>query len=124
MSKRSSSPHPTRCNGHHRVALVEPLSARLLHLRIARRYSVYELATAAGIFAATIKCLEAGKPADKRVLPALARALGMPLTEERSSASLPTYVVQDGATAKTIYDAGGDWNPPGMDAAFKKLWGV
>ena len=75
MSKRWSSPYPTRCNGHRRVVLVEPLSARLVRLRITRGYSVYELATAAGIFAGTIKRLESGKRADKRVLPALAAIL-------------------------------------------------
>ena len=78
MSKRSSSPHPTRCNGHHRVALVEPLSARLLRLRIARGFSVYELATAASVLACTIQCIESGKPADKRASPALATALNVP----------------------------------------------
>jgi ribose transport system substrate-binding protein len=51
-------------------------------------------------------------------------AVGMPLDEERAAAALPTFVVQDAKTAKEISDAGGDWNPPGMDAAFKKLWGV
>ena len=61
------------------VAPVEPLSARILRLRIARGYSVYELAAVAGVFAGTIKCLESGKPADKRVLPDLARALGVPV---------------------------------------------
>jgi transcriptional regulator with XRE-family HTH domain len=71
--------HPKRWNGRHRVVLIEPLSARIVRLRIARGYSVYELATAAGVFAGTIKCLESGKPADKRVLTALARALGVPV---------------------------------------------
>jgi DNA-binding XRE family transcriptional regulator len=79
MSKRSPSPHPTRCNGRHRAALVEPLSARLVRLRIARGYSVYELATVASVFACTIQRLESGKPADKRVLPALATALNVPV---------------------------------------------
>ena len=79
MFKHLSSPYPKRCNGHCRVAPVEPLSARMVRLRIARGYSVYELATAAGIFAGTIRRLESGKPADKRVLPALAIALGVPL---------------------------------------------
>jgi transcriptional regulator with XRE-family HTH domain len=68
-----------RCNGHHRSRPVEPLSARILRLRIARGYSVYELAEAADVFAGTIQCLESGKPADKRVLSALATALGIPL---------------------------------------------
>jgi transcriptional regulator with XRE-family HTH domain len=79
MPKRCQSARPNRCNGHHRRAPVEPLSARIVRLRIARGYSVYELAIAAGVFAGAIKCLESGKPADKRVLPALARALGVPL---------------------------------------------
>jgi hypothetical protein len=79
MPNRWQSPRPKQCNGHHRVVLVEPLSARIVRLRIARGYSIYEMATAAGVFAGTIKCLESGKPADKRVLPALARALGVPV---------------------------------------------
>lgn len=79
MPKRWPSPRPKQCNGHHRHAPVELLSARIVRLRIARGYSAYELATAAGVFAGTIKCLESGKPADKRVLPALARALGVPV---------------------------------------------
>ena len=76
MSKQS--PHPKWCNGHYRGGPVEPLSARIVRLRIARGYSVYELATAAGIFAGTIQRLESGKPADKRVLPSLATARGVP----------------------------------------------
>jgi ribose transport system substrate-binding protein len=49
-------------------------------------------------------------------------SLGMPLDEERAAAPLPTFLVQDAATAKKISDAGGDWNPPNMDQSFKKLW--
>ena len=79
MPTNYRSPHPKRWNGHRRVALVEPLSARIVRLRIARGYSVYDLATAAGVFAGTIQRLESGKPADKRVLPALARALCVPV---------------------------------------------
>ena len=79
MSKRSPSPNPKRCNGHHRLVPVEPLSARIVRLRIALGYSVYELATAAGILACTIQRLESGKSVDKRVLPALAIVLGVPL---------------------------------------------
>jgi ribose transport system substrate-binding protein len=51
-------------------------------------------------------------------------SLGMPLDEERASASLPTYLVADPATAKSISDAGGDWAPPKMADEFKALWGV
>jgi hypothetical protein len=51
-------------------------------------------------------------------------SLGMPLDEERASASLPTYIVTDPTEAKSISDAGGDWNPPAMADEFKKLWGV
>ncbi|HEY6234588.1 MAG TPA: helix-turn-helix domain-containing protein [Candidatus Elarobacter sp.] len=76
MPNYSPSPQPKRCNRHHRGAPVEPLSARIARLRIARGYSVYELATAAGVLARTIRCLESGKAADKRVLPAIATALG------------------------------------------------
>jgi transcriptional regulator with XRE-family HTH domain len=50
-----------------------------VRLRIAAGYSVYELATAAGVLACTIQCLESGKSADKRALSALATALGIPL---------------------------------------------
>jgi DNA-binding XRE family transcriptional regulator len=78
MPKRSPPSDTQRCNGHHRFARVEPLSARIVRLRIARGYSVYELATAAGLLASTIQLLESGKPADKRVLPALATALDEP----------------------------------------------
>jgi len=51
-------------------------------------------------------------------------SLGMELTEERASAALPTFIVQDAATAKKISDIGGDWAPPGMAESFKKLWGM
>ena len=52
-------------------------------------------------------------------------SLNMPLDEERAAASLPTFLVEDAATAKDISaNQGGDWNPPGMAEAFKKLWGV
>jgi ABC-type sugar transport system substrate-binding protein len=51
-------------------------------------------------------------------------SVGMTLDEERKAAALPTLIVQDAATAKKISDEGGDWNPPGMAEAFKKLWGV
>jgi DNA-binding XRE family transcriptional regulator len=79
MFKRSSSLYPKPNNGHRRVSPVEPLSARIRRLRIARGYSAYELATTAGVFAGTIQRLESGKPTDKRVLPALAAALGVPV---------------------------------------------
>jgi len=78
MSTRSPS-SPKRCNGHHRVAPTEPLSARIFRLRIAHGFSIYELATESGVFAGTIRRLESGKPADKRVLPVLATALRVPL---------------------------------------------
>lgn len=51
-------------------------------------------------------------------------SVGMTLDEERASAALPTFIVQDAATAKRIFDEGGDWNPPNMAESFKKLWGV
>ena len=81
MPKRSSPPFPIRWNRQRRVVLVEPLSARLLRLRITRGYSAHELATASGVFAGTIKCIESGKPVDKRVLPALATALNVPFCQ-------------------------------------------
>jgi len=79
MPNRSLSSQPMRFNGHRRIAPVEPLSARIVRLRLACGYSAYELAKAAGIFAGTIRRLESGKPVDKRVLPALATALSVPL---------------------------------------------
>jgi transcriptional regulator with XRE-family HTH domain len=39
---------------------------------------VYELAAAAGILACTIRRLESGKPADKRVLPSIAAIFELP----------------------------------------------
>jgi DNA-binding XRE family transcriptional regulator len=56
---------------------VEPLSARILRLRIARGYSADDLAKEAGILPGAIRRLESGKPGDKRVLPRLAAALGV-----------------------------------------------
>jgi transcriptional regulator with XRE-family HTH domain len=79
IAKHLLSAHRKRRNGIHRVAPVEPLSARIIRLRIARGYSVYELAREAGIFAGTIQGLESGKNMDKCVLPTLAVALGVPL---------------------------------------------
>jgi DNA-binding XRE family transcriptional regulator len=79
MPRRWPPPRPKQPNGQRRIAPVELLSARIFRLRIDCGYSVYDLATAAGVFAGTIKSLESGKPADKRVLPDLARALGVPL---------------------------------------------
>jgi transcriptional regulator with XRE-family HTH domain len=58
---------------------VEPLSARVLRYRIACGYSVNELASAAGVFAGSIRRLESGRPVDKRIFRALAAALGVPL---------------------------------------------
>jgi transcriptional regulator with XRE-family HTH domain len=81
MPQRRQSPLPKQRNGHRRTAPVEPLPARILRLRIARGYSVYELARAAGLLACTIQRLECGKPSDKRVLPALAAALGVPVCQ-------------------------------------------
>ena len=72
-------PRPKQRNGQRRFPPVELLSARIFRLRIECGYSVNDLATAAGVFAGTIKCLESGKPADKRVLPDLAKALGVPI---------------------------------------------
>jgi len=51
-------------------------------------------------------------------------SLGMTLDEERAASALPTVIVADKDFAQTTIDAGGDWFPPGADAAFKKLWGV
>jgi transcriptional regulator with XRE-family HTH domain len=81
MTKHSPSSKPIRWNGHRRAAPVEPLSARIFRLRIARRYSISDLEREADVFAGTIRRLESGKPADKRVLPALAAALGVPLCQ-------------------------------------------
>lgn len=79
MANTWQPPSPKRWNGQRRKAPVELLSARILRLRIARGYSVDDLAAASGVYAGTIKRLESGKPDDKRVLSALATALGVPL---------------------------------------------
>jgi transcriptional regulator with XRE-family HTH domain len=63
----------------HSRSPVEPLSARIFRFRIARGYSIYELAKAANVLAATVQQLESDKPADKHVMPALAAALAVPL---------------------------------------------
>jgi transcriptional regulator with XRE-family HTH domain len=68
-----------RWNGHRVIKPVELLSARAFLLRIARGFSIYDLAAFPGVDAGTIRCLEAGKPVDKRNLPAIAAALGVPL---------------------------------------------
>ena len=78
INKHPRSPHAPRWNGQRRIAPVEPLSARTLRLRIARGYSASDLATEAGVLAGTIRRIEAGKPVDKRILPAVAAALGVP----------------------------------------------
>jgi ribose transport system substrate-binding protein len=49
---------------------------------------------------------------------------GMPLTEERKAAALPTYLVQAADQANAVIKVGGDWNPVGMADTFKKLWQV
>jgi hypothetical protein len=77
ITKHSPPARRKRCNGIHRVVPVESLSARVFRMRIARGYSVYELAREAGVLACTIHRLESGKPVDKRVLPVLAGALGV-----------------------------------------------
>ena len=79
MLKSSPSPQAAQRNRRRGAAHVEPLSARLTRFRIAAGYSIYELATAAGVFALTIRRLESGKPGDKRVLPALATVLRVPV---------------------------------------------
>ncbi len=79
MANAWQPPFAKRWNGQRRKAPVELLSARILRLRIARGYSVNDLAAASGVFAGTIKRLESGKPDDKHVLSALATALGVPL---------------------------------------------
>ena len=52
-------------------------------------------------------------------------SLGMELEEERAAAALPTIIVDNAEFAQDIIDnGGGDWFPPGADAAFRALWGV
>jgi len=68
-----------RRNGQRRSAPVELLSSRVFRLRIARGFSIYDLAASADVSAPAVRRLEAGEPVDKRVLPALARALDVPL---------------------------------------------
>lgn len=75
---KHSSPSPRQDNGHRRTAPVEALSARIFRLRIACGYSVYDLAREAGLLPCMIQQLESGKPVDKRILPPLAAALGVP----------------------------------------------
>ena len=79
MSKHSLPCGQKRCNGHHPCYPVEPLSARLRRLRLACRYSVFELAAVAQVLPSTIQLLEAGKATDKRGLASLAVALRVPL---------------------------------------------
>jgi hypothetical protein len=79
MHEKHSPPPEIRSNGHYRRPPVELLSARVFRLRIARGYSVYDLAAAAQMFAGTIMRLESGMPVDKRELPAVAAALGVTL---------------------------------------------
>ena len=62
-----------------RRAPVAPLSARVLRYRIARGYSPGDLASAAGLYAGSIRRLEAGGAVDKRILAPLSEALGVPL---------------------------------------------
>jgi transcriptional regulator with XRE-family HTH domain len=78
INKHSRSPHAPGWNGQRRTAPIEPLSARILRLRIARGYSADDLATKAGVLAGTIRRIESGKPVDKRILPAVAAALAVP----------------------------------------------
>ena len=63
----------------HSRSPVEPLSARIFRFRIARGYSIYEIAKAADVLAGTVQRLESGKPVDKNVMQALAAALDVPL---------------------------------------------
>jgi len=79
IAKHSPPARRKRCNGIHKLPPVEALSARIIRLRIARGCSVYELAAEAGVLPCMIQRLESGKPVDKRILPALAVALGAPL---------------------------------------------
>ena len=69
----------SRRDGQRRSAPAELLSARLFRLRIARGFSIYDLAANADVSAPAVRRLEAGEPVDKRVLSALARALEVPL---------------------------------------------
>lgn len=68
-----------RRNGQRQMPPVELLSARLFRLRIARGLSIYDLAAHADVSVSAVRRIEAGEPVDKRVLPALARALEVPL---------------------------------------------
>jgi hypothetical protein len=79
LEKHSPPRRRIRGNGHYKGPPVELLSARVFRLRIARGYSVYDLAAAAQLYAGTIKRLESGKPVDKRDFPAVAAALGVTL---------------------------------------------
>jgi ABC-type sugar transport system substrate-binding protein len=53
-------------------------------------------------------------------------ATGVPfadvMKEMEAPSLLPSFLVTDAKTADTIKAGNGDWNPAGMDVAFKKLW--
>ena len=70
-----------RWNGHRVIKPVELLSARVFRLRIARGFSIDDFTETPGVSLWTLRRLEARKPVDKRELPPLAAALGVPLCE-------------------------------------------
>jgi ribosome-binding protein aMBF1 (putative translation factor) len=74
-----SRSEPKRRSGQRRSAPVELLQARVFRLRIAHGYSIYDLAAKAEVSAPAVRRLEAGEAVDKCILPALARALDVPL---------------------------------------------
>ena len=56
---------------------------------------------------------------------AMARlSLGMDNPEERANSKLFAYIVADKATAQALIPTDGWPGPAGMDAQFKKLWGL
>ena len=62
MTSRQPTPPRGRIrwNGHRVIKPVEPLSARVFRLRIARGLSIYDLAEFPNVDIGTIRCLEAG----------------------------------------------------------------
>jgi hypothetical protein len=81
------------------------------------------------IVAGTMKAWSAnpkGYSAWLMVHAAALHATGMPpadvIKEMAGPSILPTFLVTDPKVATSIIATKGDWNPAGMDAAFKKLW--
>ncbi|MGV1047019.1 MAG: sugar ABC transporter substrate-binding protein [Solirubrobacterales bacterium] len=52
-------------------------------------------------------------------------SLGMPLSQERKAADMPTLLVTDPSEAEPLLETNGEWpGPTGFQDYFRKLWGV